>query len=122
MMSSVQKSRALKAAQICRARGITQAEIAEAIGGSQSQVSRILKAEGQRASRLFEEVCLYVERAGIGVTADAVRGNEELINALAATWDGSDSHARALSAVIRSLGVLGGAKNLPTSDQENPQC
>jgi transcriptional regulator with XRE-family HTH domain len=109
MLSPTQKSRALRAAKTCQALGITQSEIADAVGASQSQVSRILNAEGRRASRLFEEVCLYVERAGIGVTADAVRGNEELINALASTWDGSDAHARALSAVIRSLAILGPA-------------
>jgi predicted transcriptional regulator len=102
--------RALRAAEVCRSLGITQGEIAEALGASQSQVSRILQAKARRASRLFEEVCLYVERHGGGITADAVRANEELIGALQSTWDGSAAHARALSAVIRSLGVLGSAQ------------
>jgi transcriptional regulator with XRE-family HTH domain len=102
-----QAARALRAAQTCRTLGLTQADIAVAVGASQSQVSRILKAKGLRTSRLFEEVCLYVERLEGGVTADAVRENEELIGALKATWDGSAAHARALSAVIRSLVVLG---------------
>ncbi len=97
----------MRAAHTCRLHGITQAEIADAVGASQPQVSRILKAQGLRASRLFEEVCLYVERLEGGVTDDAVRANEELIGALKMTWDGSASHAKALSAVIRSLAVLG---------------
>lgn len=118
MINPAHQSRALKAAQICKASGITQAEIAEALGASQSQVSRILKADGQRPSRLFEEVCLYVERLSGGVTADQVRKNEHLINALKDTWDGSDAHARALSAVIRSLSVLGGRNAIPRPGEE----
>lgn len=114
MISPDQKSRALRAAQTCRLHGITQAEIAEAVGASQPQVSRILKAQGLRSSRLFEEVCLYVERFSGGVTAEAVRTNEDLIEAMRLTWDGSASHAKALSAVIRSLAVLGPLKNTST--------
>lgn len=123
MISPSLKSRAMRAAQICRIHGITQAEIAEAVGASQPQVSRILKAQGLRASRLFEEVCLYVERFEGGVTPDAVRANEELIGALKITWDGSASHAKALSAVIRSLAVLGSSRN-PSSplQSEETEC
>jgi transcriptional regulator with XRE-family HTH domain len=93
--------------QICKMRGITQAQIAADLGASQSQVSRILKGQGVKASRLAEEVCLYVEKFEGGVTAESVRGNDELVNALTVTWDGSATHARALSAVIRSLSALG---------------
>jgi transcriptional regulator with XRE-family HTH domain len=99
-------ARALKAGELCREQGITQAQIAEAVGASQSQVSRILSGRGIRQSRLMEEVCLYVERFSVGVTADAVRENAELVEALQAAWDGSASHAKALSMVIRSLAVL----------------
>lgn len=101
------KARAERARHICKMRGITQMQIADDLGASQSQVSRIFKGEGLQSSRLAEEVCLYVERYSGGVTADAVRKSDELVNALAATWDGSATHARALSAVIRSLAALG---------------
>lgn len=101
------KARAERARHICKVRGITQMQIAHDLGASQSQVSRIFKGEGLQTSRLAEEVCLYVERYAGGVTADAVRNNDELVNALTATWDGSATHARALSAVIRSLAGLG---------------
>lgn len=101
------KSRALRAAEICREHGITQADIAIAVGASQPQVSRILKAQGLRISRLFEEVCLYVEQFEGGVSLDEVRANAELMEALKLTWDGSASHAKALSTVIKSLVVLG---------------
>ena len=37
---------------------------------------------------------------------DAVRSNDDLIEALRVTWDGSSAHARALASVIRSLAVL----------------
>lgn len=99
--------RALKAREVCRERGITQQEIALALGASQPQVSRILKGVPVKRSRLLEEVLLYVERFEAGVTAQAVRDNDVLIEALKNTWDGSAQHAQALSAVIRSLAVLG---------------
>ena len=101
------KARTERARNICKLRGITQAQIAADLGASQSQVSRILQAQGVRASRLAEEVCLYVERFEGGVTAESVKSNEDLVSALTVTWDGSATHARALSAVIRSLSALG---------------
>lgn len=106
MISPAQISRVLNAAAICRSLGVTQSQIAEALGVSQGQVSRILGGKVRRASRLFKDVCLYVERMDQGVTADAVRENEELINALQATWNGSSAHAKALAAVIRSTKAL----------------
>ena len=106
MIESEVRARAANARRICTAHGIAQADIAAYVGASQSQVSRILKGEGIRASRLFEEVCLFVERFEGGVSADAVRSNHDLIEALQATWDGSASDAKALAAVIRSLAVL----------------
>lgn len=110
-------ARALRAGEICNEHGITQAQIAAAVGASQSQVSRILSGQGLRQSRLMEEVCLYVERFSVGVTADAVRENAELVEAVQAAWDGSGSHARALSTVIRSLAVL---RSKPETDEEGP--
>lgn len=102
----VTKARVLRAATIFRERGISQAEVAEIVGASQPQISRILKGDGIRATKLAEEVCLYAERLQGGVTADAVCSNQELISALADTWDGSAGHAKALSVVIRSLRTL----------------
>jgi len=101
------KARTERARHICKMRGVTQAQIAADLGASQSQVSRILKGQGTKTSRLAEEVCLYVEKYEGGVTTDSVRNNDDLVNALTATWDGSATHARALSAVIRSLSALG---------------
>lgn len=106
MHNAATVARARRAGEICREHGITQAQIADAVGASQSQVSRIFSGRGLRQSRLMEEVCLYVEQFSVGVTADAVRENAELVEAIQAVWDGSASHARALSTVIRSLAVL----------------
>ena len=115
-------ARTIRAAEICKERGITQAQIAEAVGASQSQVSRILAGQSARKSRLQEEVCLYVERFAVGVTADAVRSNAELVEALQTAWDGSASHAKALSTVIRSLAVLrsGAGDSSADTPGENP--
>jgi transcriptional regulator with XRE-family HTH domain len=106
MLETASLARLLNAREACRQRGISQAQIASAVGASQSQVSRILNGLGLRRSRLLEDVCLYVERFEVGVTADAVRGNEELVDALRSAWDGSAGHAKALSTVIRSLSAL----------------
>lgn len=106
MISLVTKARVLRAAQIFREKGIGQAEVAEIVGASQPQISRILKGNGIRATRLAEEICLYAERLEGRVTTEAVCSNQELINALAETWDGSAGHAKALAVVIRSLRML----------------
>lgn len=107
MNESEAKARVQRAQRICEAHGITQADIAAKVGASQSQVSRILQGRSVKASRLFEEVCLFVERFDVGVTADVVRANNELIDALKVTWDGSAAHAKALAVIIRSLKLLG---------------
>lgn len=100
------KARTERVRHICKLRGITQAQIAADLDASQSQISRILKGEGLRATRLAEAVCLYVEKYEGGVTSDSVRSNDELVEALTYTWDGTAAHARSLSLVIRSLAVL----------------
>ena len=99
-------ARVLKASDTCRRMNLTQSEIAEALGASQGQVSRILNGRMQRTSRLLEEVCLYIERMDQGVTADAVKANDELVNALCDTWNGSTGHAKALAVIIRAMKAL----------------
>lgn len=107
MINSELKARAERAREICRLRGITQGDIANAVQASQSQVSRILSGESSRTSRVAEEVFLFVEQYGVGVTIEAVQRNEELVTALSETWNGSAAHAKALATVIRSLAALG---------------
>lgn len=106
MIQPLQLARALRASNNCRQMGLTQRYIAESLGASQGQVSRILGGKVRRVSRLFEEVCLFVERMDRGVTTEAVCANEELINALRETWNGSSAHAKALATVIRSTKAL----------------
>jgi transcriptional regulator with XRE-family HTH domain len=100
------KARALRAAAIYKRHKISQEAIAQFVGASQAQISRTLAGNISRASKLFEEICLYAERLDGGVTPDLVRANEDLMRALTETWDGSASHAKALAIVIRSLSVL----------------
>lgn len=108
------QARLARAGEICRRRGIGQAQIAEAVGASQSQISRILSGQRLRPSRLAEEICLFVERVEGGVTADAVRRNDELIEAVRTAWDGSAAHARALAMVIRSLAAFRPSSAMPS--------
>ncbi|MHB8386205.1 hypothetical protein [Metallibacterium sp.] len=114
------QARLLRVAETCRRHNIGQMQIAAAVGASQSQVSRIIGGRGQRLTRLTEEVCLYVERlASGGVTVDAVRQNDQLIESLRETWDGSSAHAHALSAVIRSLAALGAVRGQSPASSED---
>ena len=106
MNNSDLKARSLRAAEIYRQHFISQAEVAKFVGASQPQISRLLTGNLTRPSRLFEELCLYAERLDGGVTIEAVRANEELMAALAETWDGTSAHSQALAIVIRSLAVL----------------
>lgn len=110
MIDIVMKARALRAASLVKLHGLSQAQIAEAVGASQPQVSRVLQGQGLRRSRVYEDVCLYVERFDHGVSEQAVQECGELISALKDTWDGTAGHARALATVIRSLRVLGPAR------------
>ena len=101
------RTRIARASEVFRKLGILQDEVGEVVGASQAQVSRVLAGKVQRWTRLSEEICLYAERIeGGGVSKDAVCANDELIEALRATWDGTAAHAKSLASVIRSLALL----------------
>lgn len=82
---------------------MTQTELATAIGATQGQISRILSGGTKGKSKLYKKICSYVKNKQTTVTSQHVTGNAELIDALTKTWDGTDQHARAISAVILSL-------------------
>lgn len=86
--------------------GITQDQIAKALSASQSQVSRLLSGRGKRRTKLFDEICIYVNSQIKGVSSDLVRENEGLLLAIASIWDGSASQAELIANVIRSLGPI----------------
>lgn len=104
-------ARALRAAGIYKRHGISQAQVAAFVGASQGQVSRLLGGKVQRISKLFEEICLYAERLEGGVSVEMVQSNDDLLRALAETWDGTAEHAKALANVIRSLSGLHSKKS-----------
>lgn len=104
------ETRILRAALILQSRGLTQKEIATSLNSSQSQVSRVLAGQSAQRSKLAEALCVYAENLDTGVSLKAVMQNVELLDAVRQAWDGSSEHARALSAVIRSLAVLGRAR------------
>ena len=87
--------------------GLTQVAISEALLIEQSQVSRVFSGKIRRSTPVFEKICKYVENAGSNPTPQDIAENHDLVQALREVWDGSSEHARALAAVIRSLGVLG---------------
>jgi transcriptional regulator with XRE-family HTH domain len=89
-----------------RSKGLRQQDIAKALGINQSQVSRILTGRIRRHTSVVERVCQYVLHRELDQTRRQVRDNAELIDALAAAWDGTSQHASALATVIRGLGAL----------------
>lgn len=92
--------------QKAKVAGITQDQIAKALLASQSQVSRLLSGRGKRRTKLFDEICIYVNSQIKGVSSDLVRENEGLLLAIASIWDGSASQAESIANVIRSLGPI----------------
>ena len=100
------EEKAMQAAAVFRRLGVSQAQVAEMVGASQGQVSRLLNGKNRRPSRLFKEVCLLAARLEGGVSKTMVIENEELVSALAETWDGTAAHAKALAVVIRSLAAF----------------
>lgn len=100
---------AMAAAKAARSAGLSQQDIATEIGASQSQISRILSGKSTRRSRLFNEVCIYAfdaERRGQDQKKPSAGSCPTLLDAIDATWDGTERHAKALAVVIRSLGTL----------------
>ena len=105
-------SQALHSADIARRldiAGFTQQDLAEMFGVSQSQVSRILNGQFKRRSKLFDDLCKIAYQStvtAVGAQPVASAQQADLISALDAVWDGTDSHAKALAVVIRSLSAL----------------
>jgi transcriptional regulator with XRE-family HTH domain len=119
------RSLAIHVAQRARIAGLTQEYIAKAVSASQSQVSRVLSGRAVRRTRLFDEICIYVDNAAKGISPELVRENDELIDAIASVWDGTAHHARALAEVIRSLGALrasGAGEHVAKTHKRTKQC
>lgn len=86
--------------------GITQEQISSATKVSQSQISRILSGHIKRETKSYKKICEYVYSRQRLPTIDDVCRNEDLTQALASIWDGSDAQAKNLASVIKSLGSL----------------
>ena len=98
---------ALRAQRLAQRHGLSQTAIAAGAGVSQSQVSRILAGKAfRRRSKAFDRVCSYVSLYAGTVSREDVLACPELLDAITEVWDGSQAHAVAMAAVIRSLGAL----------------
>jgi transcriptional regulator with XRE-family HTH domain len=84
--------------------GVTQNQLAKALSVSQSQISRVLSGKGKRHTKLFDDLCIYVNNQVKGISPDLVRENVVLLEAIASIWDGSVSQAHSIATVIKSLG------------------
>jgi transcriptional regulator with XRE-family HTH domain len=99
-ITAMQSELLIKVKQI----GITQNQLATALSVSQSQISRVLSGQGKRRTKLFDELCIYVNNQTKGISSDVVRQNEDLMQAIASVWDGSVAQAKTIATVIKSLG------------------
>lgn len=91
--------------------GLTQQDIANALNLSQSQVSRVLAGRLVRRSLAFDKICIYAydiqaRAQALGEGKPQANTSATLMNAINATWDGTEAHASALAIVIRSLGAF----------------
>lgn len=100
----------LNLAQRAKSLNITQSEVALAVGITQSQISRIFDGNIKRPSKVLGEIAQFLDVKSLGVTAESVMSNSELIDALAVTWDGTPAHSAALATVIKTLRILSVAK------------
>jgi hypothetical protein len=62
-------------------------------------VSRVFSGATSARSRLARDICSYVLGSPSKNTRDAVRANNQLIDAIAEVCDGTPAHARALANV-----------------------
>lgn len=93
-------------ATLIRSRGIQQGEIALATAVTQPHVSRIISGAVSTRSKAYQRICEYVLKRNHPVTFDHVVNNKDIVEAIASIWDGSETQARALGSVIRSLAPL----------------
>ncbi len=107
-ITAMQSELLIKVKQI----GITQSQLAEALSVSQSQISRVLSGQGKRRTKLFDELCIYVNNQVQGISPDLVRENAVLLEAIASIWDGSVAQANSIATVIKSLGPFCKSKAL----------
>lgn len=112
-INSILRAEAIAIARTAKKSGLTQSLIATALNASQSQVSRVLAGRARRRSRIFDEVCKYVNSVGATARPSSAAESTELMSALSDVWDGSHKHAKALAVVIRSLGALSPIENVP---------
>lgn len=92
------------AAAFLRASGKTQQEMAKDLDCSQSQVSRLLGGKARRTSSLVRKICITMRKNAIPLSdVRGSRGRVLIEDALNTVWDGSDTRADAIAAVLLSL-------------------
>ncbi len=97
---------ALQLAEQANRLNISQTEIATATGINQSQISRIFDGKVKRHSKALEKVSVFLNMQPNVVPIDIVKSNNELMQALSVTWDGTSAHSVALANIIRTLRAL----------------
>ena len=86
--------------------GLTQSEYSKKSGVNQATISRLLKTESNR-TRLSSGLVKLWNYASINIYRHKVNDimtQTELLNALESVWDGTESHAKALTKLLEALG------------------
>lgn len=80
--------------------GLSQSMLAQRAGVSQSAVSRAVSGSAMRNGRARRKLVEYMRQA------QGLPAPRPTLNAIAATWDGSEAHAEALAKLILASGGL----------------
>ena len=85
--------------------GLTQSQYAARAGVSQATVSRLLSSDRFRGrmSSGIRALCSYAGISLVSEQAKDVRTQEQLLSALESVWDGTESHAHALTRFLVEL-------------------
>ncbi len=97
--------RAAIARQQAKIHGLSQEALALLLDLTQPQISRMLSGKLRRETKAFSDLCGYLD--GLPTRPGSERQlPEEIKSAALEIWDGTHSHARAISTVIRALSLL----------------
>lgn len=89
---------------VLKRRGLSQMELSRLTNVPQSTISRSLSAP-TRLTKTHQKLCIFL---GIRIDrGESASGAEVLRKAAFEVWDGSDSHAHALAALLKAAARVG---------------
>lgn len=91
---------------LIRQNKLRQCDISIACNVTQGQVSRLLNGKEKKPSSAYLKICIYVFNSISKISVQDISENKYLMGAISEVWDGTESQAKLLAKVIRSLAPL----------------